>query len=133
MLFLHFMNLRLISIQTKPTLVLLGILIFLLQSVAPAFQGAMAGTIQGYTATLCTMYGQETVFIAFEDNQEKTDPSCYKCPACINQAKSSPWTGPYTSLIDTRFVLDSRVQIEPLYLAPSPAYYSCFLSRAPPV
>jgi len=93
----------------------------------------MAGTIEGYTATLCTMYGQETVFIAFEDNQEKTDTSCYKCPACINQAKSSAWMGSYRSLIDTRYVLDSRVQIEPLYLAPPLAYYSRFLSRAPPV
>ena len=33
MIFLHFMNVRLTSIQTKPTLVLLGTLIFLLQSV----------------------------------------------------------------------------------------------------
>lgn len=133
MLFLHFMNLRLTSIQTKPTLVLLGTLMFLLQSVAPAFQGAMPGTIQGYTETICTMYGQETVFIAFGDNQEKTDPNCNKCPVCVLQANAGQLIGPYAPLIDTRFVLHSRAQIESLYLAPSPSFYSRFLSRAPPV
>jgi len=119
------MNVSLASIQRNPTLVLLGTLMFLLQSVAPAFQGAMAGTVEGYTETICTMYDQKTVFIAFGDNQEKTDPSCYKCPVCVLQANAGHLIGPY--------VLHSRAQIESLYLAPSPSFYSRFLSRAPPV
>lgn len=133
MLFLHIMNVRLTSIQTKPRLVLLGALIFLLQSVAPAFQGAMAGTVEGYTETFCTMYGQETVFVAFGDSQEKTDPSCYKCPACIFQVNAGNGIESYVALIDARFKLDHRAQIERLYLTPSPSFYSHFLSRAPPL
>jgi len=133
MIFLAIMIVRLASIQGNSRLVLLGALIFLLQSIAPAFQGAMAGTIEGYTETLCTMYGQEAVFIPFTDSQEKTDPSCYKCPVCVLQAKAGDSIGPYVPLVDTQFVLDPGVQIEPLYLAPPPSFYSRFLSRAPPV
>jgi len=133
MLFLTIMIVRLASIQRNPRLVLLSALIFLLQSIAPAFQGAMAGTIEGYTETFCTMYGQETVFIPFTDSQEKTDPSCYTCPVCVLQAKAGDSIGPYILLVDTQFILDPGVQIEPLYLAPPPSFYSRFLSRAPPV
>ena len=119
--------------KRKRTILLASALIFLLQSIAPAFQGAMARTVKGYTEIICTMYGQETIFIALKDNQEQSDPNCRECPVCIIQANLNGQLGPHTLLIDTRYVLDSRGQIEPLYLALHPLLFPRFLSRAPPV
>jgi len=109
--------------KRKRTILLISALAFLLQSIAPAFQGAMAQTAKGYTETICTMYGQETIFIALEDNQEQSNPNCRECPVCIIQANLNGQPEPYTLLIDARYVLDFRGQIEPLYLASYPLLF----------
>jgi hypothetical protein len=55
--------------RSKRSVLFYTALIFLLQCLAPAFQGAMAKSVNGYTDTLCTMYGSVTVFVSLDDTQ----------------------------------------------------------------
>jgi len=107
-------------------------LIFLLQSIAPAFQGVMARSIEGYVDTICTMYGPKTIFVARGDNQEQDKPECYECTLCIIQANLNGQPQPPVSLLEARFVEDARQLAELLYPDPGPLFFARFLSRAPP-
>lgn len=93
----------------------------------------MARTVEGFTETYCTMYGQETNFIALEDSQEQTTPKCYECSVCILQANLNGQPVAFTPLLNARYVLDTKSPIEALFLAPNPLLFPRFLSRAPPV
>lgn len=92
----------------------------------------MAQTVEGYTQTYCTMYGQETIFVAVGDLQQQSDPECLKCPTCIIQANFNGHPEPISLLVDARYSLDSRKQIEPIHLALNLSLFPRFQSRAPP-
>jgi len=119
--------------KRKRAVLLVSTLLFLLQSIVPAFQGAMARTVEGYTETYCTMYGPKTVFIVLDDKQEKRNSKCPECSICIIQANLNAAPEPCSLLLDVRYLLDSRGEIEPLYLASNQLFFPRFLSRAPPV
>ena len=93
----------------------------------------MARTLEGYTETFCTMYGQKTIYIVLDDNQEKSNTNCPECSVCIIQSKLTGLPGPYALLTNVQYVLDSRGEIKPNYLAPAPPIFPHFLSRAPPL
>jgi hypothetical protein len=118
---------------SKRKVLLSSALIFLLQSVAPAFQGVMARSLDGYIDTICTMYGPKTVFVALGDNQEQEEPRCLECSVCIIQAHLNGQAQLPLLLLEARFVEDSGQLAELLYPEPEPLFVRCFLSRAPPV
>jgi len=116
---------------SKRKVLLSSALIFLLQSVAPAFQGVMARSVDGYIDTICTMYGPKTVFVALGD-QEQEEPRCLECSVCIIQAHLNGQAQLPVSLLEARFVEDSGQLAELLYPDPEPHFVRRFLSRAPP-
>ena len=107
-------------------------LIFLLQSITPAFQGVMARSVDGYMDTICTMYGPKTIFVALDDKQEQNEPECQKCTVCIIQANLNGQPQPPISLLEVRFAEDAGQLAELLYPDPGPLFFVRFLSRAPP-
>ena len=107
-------------------------LIFLLQSIAPAFQGVMARSVDGYMNTICTMYGSKTIFVTLDDKQEQNKPECHECTVCIIQANLNGQPQPLISLLEARFVEDAGQLAELLYPDPGPLFFARFLSRAPP-
>jgi hypothetical protein len=127
------MKMSFTSTRRKRAVLLVSTLFFLLQSIVPAFQGAMARTVDGYTETVCTMYGPKTIFIVLDDKQEKRNSRCPECSVCVLQANLNGVPETCTLLIDVRYLLDSRGENEPLYLASNPLFFPRFLSRAPPV
>jgi hypothetical protein len=118
--------------KPKRKILFYSALIFLLQSIAPAFQGVMARTVIGYTDTICTMYGPKTIFVVLDDEQSQSDPKCWECSVCVLQANLNGQPEPSTSLIETRFLEDIGQLVELLYTAPDPVFFPRFLSRAPP-
>lgn len=116
----------------KRKVLLFSALIFLLQSVAPAFQGVMARSVDGYTDTICTMYGPKIIFVEMGEKQEQDRLECQDCPVCILQANLNGQAQPPLSLLEVRFVEDNRQLAELLYPDPEPFFMPRFLSRAPP-
>jgi len=72
----------------------------------------MARTLEGYTETFCTMYGQETIYIVLGNNQEQSNSNCPECSVCIIQAKLTGLPGPYSVLTHVQYILDSRGETE---------------------
>ena len=107
-------------------------LIFLLQSIAPAFQGVMARSVDGYMDTICTMYGPKIIFVTLDDKQEQNKPECQECTVCIIQANLNGQPQPPVSLLEARFAEDAGQVAELLYPDPGPLFFVRFLSRAPP-
>jgi hypothetical protein len=118
--------------RRKRKVLLFSALIFLLQSIAPAFQGVMASSVNGYLDTICTMYGPKTVFVKLDDNPQQDRPECRECTVCIIQANLNGQPQPPASLLEARFVADSGQLAELLYPQPEPVFFPRFSSRAPP-
>ncbi len=119
--------------RDKRKVLFASVLIFLLQSIAPAFQGVMARSVDGYFDTICTMYGAKTVFVALEQGEEQKKIDCWECSVCILQANLDGQPQPVVSSLEVRFVEDSRRLSELLYPDPEPLFFAAFLSRAPPL
>ena len=109
-----------------------AVLVFLLQSVAPAFQGAMARSTAGYTDIVCTMYGPQKVFVPLEGEPGQDPPACHECPLCILQAGTDDEPLPSSTAIGTQNHSDTGIPAAPPCPASDPLHYSPFLSRAPP-
>jgi hypothetical protein len=60
-------------------------LLFLLQSLAPAFLGVLASPVAGYVDVICTMSGPQRVFVPFEGEERQQPRACHECPSCILQ------------------------------------------------
>ena len=119
--------------ENKRVVLFYSALIFLLQSIAPAFQGVMANTMDGYTDTLCTMYGPVTVVVQqLDDEQEQARFNCYDCSVCILQAQLNAQAVMHVWSPDARYVPVTSARAGPLYRVSYPPVYSPFLSRAPP-
>ncbi len=92
----------------------------------------MAGSVDGYMDTICTMYGPKTIFVVLGDKQEQNKPECLKCTICIIQANLNGQPQPPISLLEARFAEDAGQLAELLYPDPGPLFFARFLSRAPP-
>lgn len=119
--------------QQKRSLLFYSMVLFLLQCLAPAFQGVMAKSAAGYTDTLCTMYGPVTVFVKLEDEQVQDNPRCYECSVCVFQASLHGQPVAHVFRLEARYLPDACSEAEPLCQVSNPPSYSLFLSRAPPV
>lgn len=118
--------------ENKRVVLFYSALIFLLQSIAPAFQGVLAKTVDGYTDTLCTMYGPVTVFVKLDDEQNRSRTECFECSVCILQAQLNAEAMAHVLSLDTRYIPVASARAGPLYQVSNPPVYSPFLSRAPP-
>ncbi len=118
--------------DNKRVVLFYSALIFLLQTIAPAFHGVMADTTDGYTDTLCTMHGPVSVFVQLEDEQNQTRLDCHECSVCILQAQLNAEAMALFSWLDARYITVSSARAGPLYRITLPPDYSPFLSRAPP-
>ena len=107
-------------------------LIFLLQSIAPAFQGAMAKTADGYSDPLCTMYGPVAVDVQLDDEPQKSRRDCYECSVCILQAQLNAEAVAHVLWLQARYIAVISTQVGPLHQVSNSPAYSPFLSRAPP-
>jgi len=126
------MRLNFTITQSKRSVLFYTAFLFLLQCLAPAFQGVMAKSVSGYTDTLCTMYGPVSVFVQLEDEQQQDKPQCYECSVCIIQANLNAEPVSHELYFDARYLLDLRNSAGPLYRLASSTQFSSFLSRAPP-
>lgn len=118
--------------ETRRNVLFYSALIFLLQSLAPAFQGVMAKSVAGYTDTICTMYGQITVFVKLDQGQQQDSPKCHECPVCIIQANLNAQPLAHDLRLETRYLLDHKSLSWANSPVAEPALRINFLSRAPP-
>lgn len=118
----------------KRAIMLLGALAFTFHSIAPFILQTASANTDGYTVTICTTYGQKTVFVAFgEDNQQQEHNHCLECPHCIIQANANGWMASYVFSLDPQTQpLDKNLTVATSSLPKTPLS-RYFLSRAPPV
>ena len=90
--------------ENRKIVLLYCAIIFLLQSIAPAFQGVMAQTVEGYTDTLCSMYGPVTVSVRLDDDKRQPRSDCFECTVCILQARLDAAAGAHVSALDARYL-----------------------------
>lgn len=118
--------------ETKRSVLFYSVILFLLQCLAPAFQGVMAKSVSGYTDTLCTMYGPVKVFVRLEDGEPRDKPNCYECSVCIIQANLNAEPVAHDLRVESRYRLDSNSVSGPLFRIANAPLFPSFLSRAPP-
>ena len=116
--------------ENKRIVLFYSMLIFLLQSIAPAFAGVMSQ--DNYTDTLCTMYGPVTMQVQLDDENQQSRAECYECSVCILQGQLNAEAVTSTLWLTASYIPVSSPQAGPLYQASNPPVYSPFLSRAPP-
>jgi len=126
------MKLNFAITETRRKLLFYSTLLFLLQSLAPAFQGVMAKSTAGYTDTICTMYGQITVLVKLDQDQQKDSLKCHECSVCIIQANLNAQPVTHDLALDTRYLPGQNSLSQPLSRFTGPALLLNFLSRAPP-
>ncbi len=127
------MTLRFYITRSRRELIPALALVFLLQTLAPAFAGVMASPVSGYIDILCTMSGPRQVFVAFDEQQRSNPPACHECPSCILQLNlddEAPLASPL-AIARTQFR-----PLKPARIVSATArlqHYSPYLGRAPPV
>ncbi|MDJ0778165.1 MAG: hypothetical protein QNJ85_09900 [Gammaproteobacteria bacterium] len=106
-------------------------LVFLLQSVAPAFAGVMASPVAGFFDVLCTLSGPQQVFVSLE-RQSQEPPACHECPACILQLGLDDEAGPAAPMAAARAQLRHAKPAGLAAPSKNSRHFSRYLSRAPP-
>ena len=107
-------------------------LLFLLQSIAPAFLGVLASPVAGYVDIVCTMSGPQRVFVPLGDEQPQPPSTCHECPICILQFGFDDDVLLGAPAIPVRIGSISVETAETSSPLPVSRYYSPYLSRAPP-
>lgn len=106
-------------------------LIFLLQSVAPAFAGVIASPVAGFIDVLCTLSGPQQVFVSLE-RQSQEPPACHECPACILQLSLDDEAGPAAPMLAARAQLRHAMPAGLAAPGKNSHHFAHYLSRAPP-
>jgi len=126
------MKLNFAITESRRKLLFYSTLLFLMQSLAPAFQGVMAKSTAGYTDTICTMYGQISVFVRLDQEQQQDSLKCHECSVCIIQANLNAQPVTHDLLLDTRYLPGQNNHSRQPSWFTGPALLLNFLSRAPP-
>ncbi len=127
------MELNFTLTRRKRTVLFYSAVILFLQTIAPAFHGAMAQSRPGYTDIVCTMYGPVEVFVELETESGERSRDCDECTRCILQANLN------AAAVDAEYLPDARFRSAPTAITPpldtvsNPSLYPSFLSRAPPL
>ncbi len=107
-------------------------LLFLLQTLAPAFAGVMASPVVGYIDILCTMSGPQTVFVPLDEQQQHRSPACHECPSCILQLGFDDEAALAPSTAQARAQILQQMSVPAAHPQSESRHYSRYLSRAPP-
>ncbi|MCP3690196.1 MAG: hypothetical protein GY784_17465 [Gammaproteobacteria bacterium] len=110
----------------------LAALLFLSQSLAFAYQGKASFAVEGYTQTICTMYGLDTVFVPFGSPHKDSVADCLECTICLIQANLKGLAIGFSPNTDALYILDGSITGPASYALSSPYLFLLFQSRAPP-
>ncbi len=118
----------------KRVIMLLAVLSFIFHAFAPfIFQTASASAVNGYMVTVCTTYGQKTIFVNFDENSPQQKHShCLECPHCIIQSNANGGMASYFFTLDPQIQALGKSLIAPTLSPPKTSLSRHFLSRAPP-
>jgi len=91
--------------------------------------------VDGYTSIICTLSGERTVFVAFDDNGgKKHDTSdCLKCPACIVLNHASAWVPAISLAVNASVYRQSYIGTELRLIEVTGTTFPRYLSQGPPV
>ncbi|MCP4490285.1 MAG: hypothetical protein GY820_23640 [Gammaproteobacteria bacterium] len=121
------------KVQKKRISLALAALLFFSQSLAFAYQGKVSSGAEGYTQTICTMYGLDTVFVPVDNPQQDRLSDCLECAVCVIQASMKGLVSGFSPNANAVYMLgDSKIDVDPCVLS-SPYLFRLFQSRAPPV
>ncbi|MCP4187233.1 MAG: hypothetical protein GY763_06460 [Gammaproteobacteria bacterium] len=119
--------------QKKRISLTLAAILFFSQSLAFAYQGKVSSSAEGYTQTICTMYGLDTIFIPVDNQQKDRLFDCLECAVCLIQANLKGLVTDFTPKVDARYIFDGSKTGTASYAFSSPHLFLLFQSRAPPV
>ncbi len=114
---------------------LLGILIFLLNTVLPYFPALNHNQLNGYTTVVCSLYGSETVFISFDGEGSKNhdDRDCRDCFSCLFYNHPHDGLVALSSTPPAPFFLPTQKSGKGRLVAVTKNIHPQYFSRAPPV
>ncbi len=119
-------------VQKQRISLTLAALLFFSQSLAFAYQGKASFAVAGYTQTICTMYGLDSVFVPFDSQQKDKIADCLECSVCLIQANLKGLVAGLSPNTDALYILDGRITGQVSYTLSSPYLFLLFQSRAPP-
>ena len=117
------------------TLVLLSVFAFLFNTTFPFFQTLDAKPVDGYTTVVCTLSGEQAVFIAFDDNtsQKHSASDCLKCPLCLVLSNASVWIPDFDLSVSASLFRQSQIVAKLRTIDVTSTTFSHYLSQGPPV
>jgi len=115
--------------------VLLSVFAFLFNTTFPFFQTLNAEPVDGYTAVVCTLSGEQTVFIAFDDESSKkhSTSECLECPVCLVLSNASVWVPAFDLSVSASLFRQSQIVAKLSTAEVTSTSYSHYLSQGPPV
>ncbi|MCP4232746.1 MAG: hypothetical protein GY770_04040 [Aestuariibacter sp.] len=128
------MSIRLKKTARTRALVLISVFALLFNTFTSFFQPLNAAADDGYTTVVCTLSGEQTVFVSLsEQDVSKHHPSdCPECPACIVLGNASVWFPAFDFSVGASVFRQSQVIIELAANAVNTAAFSHYLIRGPP-
>ncbi len=114
---------------------MVGIVTFLFHSLFPYYVTASSADVEGYTTTICSIYGNQTVFVPLGDGSPASDadPSIYyDCPSCLVHANANGWLETCSPLLEASLPQIGKLWNRQLSLTPEGQHYPPFLIRGPP-
>ncbi|MCP4187272.1 MAG: hypothetical protein GY763_06655 [Gammaproteobacteria bacterium] len=122
------------KIAKNRALVLISVFAFLFNTTFPFFQTLNAASTDGYTAVVCTLFGEETIFVSLSEHEgEKHHPSdCPKCPSCIVLTNASIWFPAFDFSVGATLFRQSHIIAEHPVGDFSVVSFSHYLTRGPP-
>ncbi len=120
--------------RKESALVLLGILVFLLNTILPYFPALNHSQVNGYTTVICSLYGSETVFISFdgEDSKNHDDKDCRDCFSCLFYNHPHEGLAVRSTTLPTPYFLPAQKSAKARLIAATKNIHPQYFSRAPP-
>ncbi len=128
------MCIRLKKIAKSRALVLISVFAFLFNTTLPFFQTLNAASADGYTTVVCTLFGEETVFISLsgQDGKKHHPSDCLKCPSCIVLTNASVWFPAFDFSVGASLFRQSHIIAELPARDFGVVSFSHYLTRGPP-
>ncbi|MCP4488184.1 MAG: hypothetical protein GY820_12810 [Gammaproteobacteria bacterium] len=128
------MNIGLKKNTKTRALILISVYAFLFNTTFPFFQTLSAAPTDGYTTVVCTLFGEETVFVSLpeQDSTNNHSSDCPKCPACIVLTNASVWFPAFDFSVSAALFRQSHTIAELSANGFNIVSFSHYLIRAPP-
>ena len=114
---------------------LLSVFAFLFNTTFPFFQTLEAKPVDGYTTVVCTLSGEQAVFIAFDDNSSNKHSAsdCLKCPICLVLSNASVWIPAFDLSVSASLFRQGQIVARLPAVEVTSTSFSHYLSQGPPV